>query len=369
MKHLAKTYDVTLAAISFGKNPEQKDIKPLNDIGVTVHTVALPAIKSGLRSALTMYDKYPLEISFYLRKDFKELVDSLCIENNFDIGISFFLRTAEYLKHKNFKKILISEDCRVLYQTRSYQSSMNLPQRAIRMWEVWKLKTYEPDIMNYFDTITLVTNDDIEAMKIRNPDARYRLVTNGVQTDIFSPPNENIVRKDILFTGKLSVWSNTLMVHKIVKDIMPVVFQKFPDIKLHLVGSNPLKSILALESDRIQIHANVPDISEYYKKCKIFLHPHSAATGIQNKLLEAMAAGLASVTTLTGIQGIDGKHREHFMIGGTKQEMIENTIELLSNDELCDSISRNSRQLILDTHTWEVVNKQIDSVIEEMYNE
>jgi len=79
-----------------------------------------------------------------------------------------------------------------------------------------------------------------------------------------------------------------------------------------------------------------------------------------------MSAGMASVTTQTGIQGIDGIDGEHFLIGSTNQEMADRTVQLLQDDELYNKITKNARQLILDTHTWDIVNQQIDKVIDEI---
>lgn len=366
MKHLAKSYDVTLAAISFKYAPNSEDIQPFLDMGIKVHTLPVKPISDGIKSVLMMPKKYPLEISFYLKKNFQELVDKLCEENKFDIGISFFLRSAEYLKDKTFKKILISEDCRTLYQTRSYQSSKNIFQKGIRWWEVMKLKKYEPQIVDNFDIVTLVANEDIAAMKQLNPKPKYRLVTNGVNVEQFSPPKDNSERRDILFTGKLSVWSNTLMAVKAAKEIMPLIWKKFPDVKLHLVGSNAVKSVLDLANDKVIIHSSVPDIALYYKQCKLFIHPHLAATGIQNKLLEAMSAGMASITTITGTQGIEGKDGVHFLLAKTNEEFANKAIQLLEDEELYNKITKNARQLIVDTHTWDIVYQQIDKVIDEI---
>jgi len=35
----------------------------------------------------------------------------------------------------------------------------------------------------------------------------------------------------------------------------------------------------------------------------------------------------------------------------------------LKNDDLADKISKNARQLIVDTHSWEAVYKQLDELI------
>jgi glycosyltransferase involved in cell wall biosynthesis len=369
LKHLAENHNVTLVALSFGKPPSDEEFAAIRDIGVDVYPITLNPILSALRTGLRLPMKYPLEISFYYRPDFIKKFEELCKKKNFDLGIAFFMRTAEYLKDKNFKKILISEDCRTLYMKRSFESSTSLLQKAVRLWEVWKLKKYEPEILNHFDAITLVTKEDIKAMASLNKEVKLRLVTNGVDVDLFSPPSDNEARKGLIFTGKLSVYSNTMMAIKVANEIMPSVHAEFPDVKLSIVGANAPKSVRDLENDFVKVYSDVKDISEYYRMNQIFIHPHEAATGIQNKLLEAMASELAVVTTPTGIQGVIGKHEEHFLISRTTEEMIQNTLKILKDKELALKLAKNARKLMLETHTWQVVFNQIDEVTAEIFDE
>ena len=369
LKHLAENHNVTLVALSFGKPPSDEEFAAIKDIGVDVYPITLNPVLSSLRTGLRLPLKYPLEISFYYRPDFIRKFDELCEKKKFDLGISFFMRTAEYLKDKKFKKILISEDCRTLYMKRSSEGSTSLIQKAVRLWEVMKLKKYEPEILNHFDTVTLVTKEDIKAMASLNKNVRLRLVTNGVDVDKFTPPANDIVRKGLIFTGKLSVYSNTMMAIKVAKDIMPRIHAEFPDVKLSIVGANAPKSVRDLENEYVKIYSDVKDISEYYRQSQIFIHPHEAATGIQNKLLEAMSSELAVVTTPTGIQGVIGRNEEHFLISRTTEEMIQNTLRILKDKGLALKLAKNARKLMLETHTWQVVFNQIDEVMAEIFDE
>ncbi len=370
LRHLAKKYDVTLVAFSFANLPNSKEIEAIENIGVRVFPIKLNPILSGIVTGLRLPLEYPLEISFYLTKKFKQVVDELVNNEKFDIGIAFFMRTAEYLKNKNIKKILIAEDCRVLYQSRSFTRSTNLLQKIVRWWEVFKLKKYEPNIISKYDYTTLVTVEDIEEMKKANNNAKYRLVTNGVDIERYAPNENYEVRgKNIIFTGKLSVWANTMMAIKIATEIMPRIIKEVPDAKLMIVGSNPPNSVRNLKNDFVEIYADVPDLAEYYAKARIFLHPHDGASGIQNKLLEAMSSGCAVVTTKTGNQGIYAKHGEHAFIAKSDDDFARYTVKLLQDLELSKKMSENSRNWIIQTHTWDVVFEQIDGVLEELLNE
>ncbi len=370
MKHLAKKHNVTLISFYIDLPIKQAYLKEIEALGVELIAIPLYVPKAVFRTGMRLFGHRPLEIDFFTQPEFRKAVNEQLQKKKFDIGISFFMRTAEYLKDMdNIKKILIAEDCRVLYQNRSYKESKNIKQKLVRIWEVFKLKKYEPNIVNKFDITTLVTYEDINAMKRQNDTAQYRLLTNGTDIDSFIPPEDFSQRSGILFTGKLDVWSNIMMVFNIVEKVMPRIREKYPKIQLNIVGARPPASILALEDKYTKIHSNVPRFQPYLQNARVFLHPHSAATGIQNKLLEAMSCGCPVVTTPTGNQGIYAKHREHALIGEEYDQLADYTIELLENDELAKELSANARQLIVDTHSWQEVGREIDSIIEELFDE
>jgi len=370
LKHLAKHHDVTLVAFSFGDLPLDDDIKAIENLGVRAFPIKLNPIRSGLKTGFRLGLEYPLEISFYLTNEFKKVVDNLLETEKFDVGIAFFMRSAEYLKDKSIPKILIAEDCRVLYQSRSFNRSNNILQKAVRWWEVMKLKKYEPNITSKYDIVTLVTQEDILEMKKSNDKVKYRLVTNGVDINRYAPPEDYSTRgKNIIFTGKMSVWANTMMAIKVARDIMPKILKEVPDAKLMIVGAHPPKSILELQSDNIKVFADVPDLADYYSQARVFLHPHDGASGIQNKLLEAMSAGCAVVTTPTGNQGIYAEHGIHAMISHSDEDLVNYAIKLLNDLELSKKMSENARKWIIQTHTWQVVFEQIDVVIKELLDE
>lgn len=367
IKYLAEKHNVTLVSFFQGEKAPQSFIREVEKLGVDLHVIPLNPIKAGGKALTKLHKEFPLEIAYYFQQDYKALVDKLCDTHDFDLGFSFFMRTAEYIKDKDFPKILMAEDCRTLYQQRSYETSHNLKQRAVRWWEFRKLRKYEPEIVNHFDITTLVTKEDIEAMKTQNPNCKYELLSNGTDVDKFVP-NPEIERKGILFAGKLDVWANQLMIMKIVNDILPKIREKVPNAELHLVGATPPPSISNLESKYIKIHPDVPDMVPYLQGAELFLHPHEGGSGIQNKLLEAMSCGCPVVTTPTGNQGINGDHGVHLLLGDNPDKLADYAVKLLSDKEFAQDISQNGRNLIVETHAWKHIFQSVDNIIEEVLN-
>ncbi|OGU61557.1 MAG: hypothetical protein A2X64_02430 [Ignavibacteria bacterium GWF2_33_9] len=365
LKHIAQKHKVTLVTFYQGKEDPANYIKEIENIGVEVFTIPLNPFKAGLSCFFRGYKLRPIEILYYFSNNFQKKVDELLSTRKYDIGFSFFMRTAEYLQNKNIKKILIAEDSRILYQSRSYQETINPLQKMVRYYEFLTLKNYEPSIIRRFNATTFVTQEDISFAKSNSIKSIFRLLTNGTDVDYFIPADFN-KRKNILFTGKFDVWANQLMVERIIKKIMPKVKEIFPNIIFSFVGANPTKILKDLaEKNKIDLHSNVPTMLPYLQNARIYLHPHRGATGIQNKLLEALSAGCPVVTTTSGNQGIYGKHKEHLMIGLTDEEIANNIIELLHNEELSKQLSKNARELIIQTHSWEKIYSEFDAILEE----
>lgn len=370
LKHLSKEHDVTLISCIHGEAPTPERLKPLTDLGIKVHTVTVTPIKNGLRCIKTLWTNQPLEIAFYDDPAFHEIVQREIREHSFDLLIAFFMRTAEYIKDIPIPKLLIAEDCRVLYQSRSASTTSNLLQKLIRSWEVMKLKSYEPSIIEQFDCVTCVTETDIRAMQKSKPNAQYALLTNGIDLDAMPASSEEQLRsrKGIVFIGLLQVHANEMMALHIANSIFPDIRRAIPNATLSIAGSDPGKSILELEGNGISIHPNVEVIEDYYYQSAIFLHPHKGASGIQNKALQALAMGCALITTESGSQGIPIIHGEHAFIAKNDEEMSEYAIELLNNDELRIRMAMNGRRLIEEHFSWEAIFKDLDRIISRLWS-
>ena len=369
ISYLAKSHNVTVISFYQGKDLPHEYIQAIEDTGAKLIVIKLSPINAAFSSLVRNNPLNPLEINYYTQPKFRKAVVKELSDSKYDLAISFFMRTAEYIKDiHGIKKILMAEDCRVLYQQRSYQESKNLLQKAIRLFEYQTLKRYEPNILKYFDITTLVTQNDISAMQSNSPNAKLRLLSNGTDTELFRPPSHDSKRSGILFSGKLDVWANVLMVQKIVNEIMPLVWQKLPEAKLTIAGANPSNEIMQYQSDRISILPNVPSMVPILQSAAVFIHPHSGGTGIQNKLLEAMACGTPVVTTPIGNQGINAQNMHEVLLGNTPQELAEHTISLLNNPDLAKQISSNCRQLIVEKHSWQSVLLNFDKIIDELFN-
>ena len=95
----------------------------------------------------------------------------------------------------------------------------------------------------------------------------------------------------LLFTGNMSYAPNVDAAQHLVKDILPQG-QTRP-IRVVLAGAEPASSVTALASDEVTVTGWVDDIAAEYTRATLFVAPLRLGTGLQNKVLEAMASALA----------------------------------------------------------------------------
>ncbi|MGA2296264.1 MAG: glycosyltransferase [FCB group bacterium] len=366
IRHLAQNNRVILVCLDRGYEvkPEYLDeMKKINVEPYYFHINNFNAMASA--AAFTPFGK-PLESNFFRHSQFRNKILDIVSNNRIDLIINFFIRTAEHVKDLKIKKMLMAEDCRSFYQYQTFKASKNLRQRIVRSYEAGKLRKYEAEIMNHYDITTVVTEEDYRQMRELNSIADIRILMQGVDTELFCPPEHNSIRKDMLFIGKLDVWTNILMVRKIIHEIFPYIHEKNPDAKLLIVGANPVKEILKEQNENIIIHANVVDIVPYLQNAVVFLHPHEGGSGIQNKVLEAMSCACPIITTKSGTNGIGIQSGINGFIAENISNFIRYTLDLLNSSELRYSIGINARKYILENHTWEPIFTQLDEIISEL---
>src|SRR6185503_7468001 len=91
-----------------------------------------------------------------------------------------------------------------------------------------------------------------------------------------------------------------------VREVWPLVIARRPDARFIIVGSNPTEQVrrLAFEHPGVQVTGTVPDVRPFLWQAALSVAPLLTARGLQNKVLEALAAGLPTVLTPEVLQGL-----------------------------------------------------------------
>ena len=133
----------------------------------------------------------------------------------------------------------------------------------------------------------------------------------------------------------------------IVNQILPKLLPKFPQLRLVLCGANPAKRVQALQGPHVIVTGWVDSMAEYYAQSKVFMAPMRLGTGLQNKLLEAMATQLPCVTSPLAAKPLkNADYQKDILVCETPEEYVSIISRLLTDCEFYDEVSQQSYQFV-----------------------
>ena len=170
---------------------------------------------------------------------------------------------------------------------------------------------------------------------------------------------------NLLFNGNMQYEPNVNSALFIVKEILPLVHKREPNVNLLISGTSPTKEIKQLASDKVEVSGWLSDIRDAYNSAEIFIAPMQIGTGLQNKLLEAMAMELPCITSKLANNALQATPNESILIGQTPQDYADLIIELLNNDKLASDIALSGKKYVQSTFSWEESSKRLYQVMED----
>ena len=188
------------------------------------------------------------------------------------------------------------------------------------------------------------------------------VVANGVDTDFFKPADSE-KRYDLVFTGNMGYPPNINAAEYLVNEILPEILPLKPDLRLLIAGANPHLRVMVLKSAQVEVSGWVPDMRECYAGARIFIAPMQIGTGLQNKLLEAMAMQIPCITSPLAFQALNAREGEDILVARNPKEYATHILSLLNNPVLARKIALNGYHLVHNNFNWEKETDKIDKLI------
>ena len=143
--------------------------------------------------------------------------------------------------------------------------------------------------------------------------------------------------------------------------MLPILIKQIPTIKILLAGTQPTKTILKLQSNTVTVSGWMEDIRTAYASSKICIAPMRIGTGLQNKLLEAMAMNKACISTSLAAKPIQAPTNS-ILIGNTKEELAALCLDLLQNEAKRNEIASTGHRFVKNTYQWSKTTEQLNKL-------
>jgi sugar transferase (PEP-CTERM/EpsH1 system associated) len=360
IKGLSRNHEIILVALTDSDlHPEaEKELKTFCK-HVYVFRLNRPGIMWNL--AVAYFSRRPYQVNYFYSRRIHKKIDKLIDELKPDRIYCQLTRMSEYVKAINHipKTIDLMDAFSKGIERRIKTSPIFY--RWIFKQEYSRLKNYEHLMLHYFDQLTIISEQDRDFIAHEESD-RIHIIPNGVDTDFFSP-SESEKDFELLFTGNMNYPPNIDCAIYLAERVLPIINKKFPKARLLVSGAQPAPKVKALASDRIVVGGWVGDIRESFRRSKIFLAPMQIGTGLQNKLLEAMAMGLPSITSPLANYALGAPEGECILVGHTPEEIAELAIGLLENEDERKKLAEKGRQFVKEHFSWDRHNACLEEII------
>jgi len=187
----------------------------------------------------------------------------------------------------------------------------------------------------------------------------------GTDTTALAPAAEQPGPPRLLFTGTLGYPPNSEGITWFADRVWPQVRVALPDARLDIVGRTPPPSVLAL-GDRpgITVVGPVPEIGPYFDRAHAVVVPILTGAGVRVKIVEAMAAGRAIVSTSLGWEGLPHVvPGEHLLVADDPPAFAGAAIRLLSEPSLRHSLAARARSLAERDYDWRGLGDTLEAVL------
>jgi glycosyltransferase involved in cell wall biosynthesis len=171
----------------------------------------------------------------------------------------------------------------------------------------------------------------------------------------------------LLFVGTLTWEANVDGLVWFLEQGWQPLKQKFPELKLYIIGKNPDNRIVVLKEKLgadVVLTGFVEDLEPYFQKCRAFISPLRFGSGIKVKVMNAMYRGIPTITTSVGSEGLAIKTSHHLMVNDDMESYVKSVATVLTDKDKWEELSTASRQLANEKYTWDSVLNIVKRAIE-----
>ena len=210
---------------------------------------------------------------------------------------------------------------------------------------------------------------EVEAEIVRKEDPTINV--KGITAYVYDKPailDEDYAHKNgLLFVGGFGHPPNKDGLLWFANEILPKIKEKIPDIVLNVAGSKADEEVLAL-NERPDINVlgfvTIEQLDELYRKNRVVVVPLRYGAGVKGKVVEALHAGAAVVTTSCGAEGIP-QAETALRIQDTEDGFAEEVINLYNNTYEIDKMSHRAVQFIEEFYSpegaWNKIRDDFES--------
>jgi len=301
--------------------------------------------------------------SDYLQFNKVEKLDCVWITNLWSVDyLEFAFQLTQRLKHYHPQTKIIIDTMDFHYK--KLMRKFNVTGDDNDLLKANRFLAVEKKLYRLADVVLTVTEvEKRDILETIGEDTNVSVIPNIHRLEATTPSLER--RKHICFIGGFHVSHNIDAVRWFLKEVLPLIVRKAPEVEFHILGFDNEKFKDALQvSPNIKVIGYVEDAESAVANYRLFVCPMTYGAGMKGKLGTAVAAGTPIVTTAIGAEGFDFVDGQDCFIADEPQDFADKCLRLLSEDSLWSQFSTKAKAMVAEKFSIEAVSERIEALLQ-----
>lgn len=217
-----------------------------------------------------------------------------------------------------------------------------------------RLAGLERQVVSQYGFITAVSEMEAAIFRQLSPRAEVVVVPNGADSDSAAGSAAASDGKTVALVGSLSYPPNQDAARYFHGTIWPLIRRARPDARLVVIGREARAQLGPwLHDASVDVRDPAADPRRELPAVSVVVVPLRAGTGTRIKILEALAARRAVVSTSIGCEGLDVVPGRDLMVADEPALFAQHVIQILHDSSLRQRLGESGRSLVEQHYRWD----------------
>jgi len=305
-----------------------------------------------------------LSIGAYDDARMHRIVKSWSRSVSFDAVVAFSACMAPYAMRAHAKRRVL-DLCDVdSAKWLAYAQTDLPPRRWLHACEGRRLAAFERSCVQQFDDVLVITSAERHLLDAHDRHGHVHVVGNGVTIPGGQPRPASSRGPVIAFVGAMDYRPNVEGAVWFVRKVWPLIRARLPGARLLLVGRHPVAAVRRLRRVAgVAVTGKVARPQPYLDQARVVIAPLLVARGLQNKVLEAMAAHRPVVCTSAVARGLDAIANVDVLVADDGSAFSEAVLELCESDARCEAVAAAGHRYVSRYHPWREILERFERIV------
>ena len=343
-------HNVKVLAVSTNKHPVRREQMTEEYVRQTeFEAVYIDLRPHVVGAAVAMLSGESYNVKRYESENFEKKLREVLERGQYDIVQIEGLYLTPYVptirKHSEAKIVLRAHNVESEIWHRLAKSSPCSIKRMYLKHLALTLEAYEREHLNDYDGVVAITDNDTR--RFGEMGCRRAMATIGFGIEPEEIDNIEVEANTLFHIGSMDWKPNEEGIRWFLDKVWPMVHKQMPQVRLYLAGRKMPEDLLRKQIEGVSVVGEVADAMYFIGSKQINIVPLKSGSGMRVKIIEAMAAGKAVVTTTVGAQGIKYKDGENLLIADTPEAFVEQIRRCVEEAGYAQQIGKRAYETIV----------------------